>query len=166
MSTQSRNTNVKETYDHVLNGIPIVLGQAINQGDIVMWDTSLSSGNGGMRVAATQGDMATYLGAAMQMSPVASLGDQVNNLGIGRGGIFRFHTTSGETYKMFTKVFLNETIDAQTIVASTNTGARTVPVGYIILPQQQVMSGVLTLTGAAGVDVQVWITPNFPVATI
>jgi hypothetical protein len=164
VATISRNTNVKETYDHSLAGVPIVLGQAINQGDVVMWDTTLNSGNGGLRVAASQADMATYMGVAGQQSPIASLGDQINNLQIFIGGVFRFHTTAAEVYKMFTKVFLSETADAQTIIA--NATGRTIAVGYVIIPQELVMKGVLTITGAAGIDVQVWLTPNFPVATI
>jgi hypothetical protein len=166
VATTSRNPDVKETYDHVLAGIPIVPGQAINQGDMVCWDSSLNSSNGGLRVVAAQADMATYMGVAMQQSPFASLGDVFNTIEVRRGGAVRFNTTAAETYKMFTKVFFSETVDAQTIVASTNSGARTVACGYIILPQQLTMSGATTLVGAAGVQVQVWLTPAFPVSTI
>jgi hypothetical protein len=89
-----------------------------------------------------------------------------NSIEVRRGGIIRLFTTAAETYKMFTKVFFNETIDAQTIVAATNSGARTVAVGYAILPQQNTMSGATTLVGAANTQIQVWLTPAYPVATI
>ena len=167
MATTSRNTAVKETFDHVLAGIPIVATQAINQGDIVCWDTSLNSGNGGLRTVTSQADMATYMGTADAQNPISSLNMNQNSLKIRRGGVVKMHTSAGETYKMFTVVYYNETADAQTITSSTATGARTVPVGYIILPQEQVDSfATFTLAGAAGVDVQVWLTPHYPVATI
>jgi hypothetical protein len=169
MATVSRNPDIKETYDHVLYGIPIALGQAINQGDLVCWDTTITTGggtNGGLRVVAAQSDMAKYMGVSEQQSPFASLGDQFYSIGIRRGGIVRLHTTASETYKMFQEVYWNETADVQTITNGTNTGGRTVPVGYIIIPQALVMNGVTTVVGAAGVDVQVWLTPNYPVATI
>jgi hypothetical protein len=166
MATISRNTFIKRTFDHILAGVPIVPNQAINQGDMVMWDVALNAGNGGLRVVATQADMATYMGVASQASPMASLGDTYSSIEILRGDIVRMHTTAAEVYKQFAKVWFNETVDAQTIVLSTNAGARTIAAGYIIIPQQATMTGVTSITGAAGVDIQVWIAPNYPVATI
>jgi hypothetical protein len=166
MATVSRNTDVKETFDASLAGIPIVPGQAINQGDFVMWDATLNAGNGGLRTPVTQGDMATYMGIAKQQSPIASLGDLINTMGIRLVGIVRAHTTPGETYTMFQKVFFNETIDVQTITNNTNSGARTVQVGFIILPQQLTMGGSTSLLGAAGIDIQVWISPAYPVVQL
>ena len=164
-ATTSLNIALRETYDHRLH-VPIVAGTVINQGDLVMWDATLNAGNGAARTPVTQADMATFLGFAAQQSPVASIGDSYTYLEIFRGGIVRAKTTAAEVYKHFTKVFFNETLDVQTIVASTNTGARTVAVGYALMADQDMMNGITTKTGAAGVDIDVWITPNFPVATI
>lgn len=166
MATVSRNTDVKETFDHTVAGIPLVPGQAINQGDFIMWDTTLNAGNGGLRTPATQGDMATYMGVSKQQSPIASLGDLINTIAIRNGGVVRVHTTPAETYTMFQKVFFNETIDVQTITSNTNSGARTLPVGYIILPQQLAMGGSTNLLGAAGIDIQVWLSPQYPIVQI
>lgn len=158
----SRNTDRRETYDHVLAGNPIVPGQVINQGDICTWDNTLAAGNGSMRVVTVQADMANYLGVSMQQSPFASLGDFTNSLEIRRGGIVRLKTSPGETYKQFQPVYFNETFDAQTITNTTNAGARTVPVGFAIIPPELTMNGATNLLGAAGVDIDVWLKPNFP----
>ena len=166
MATVSRNTDRRETYDHVLAGIPIVPGQVINEGDIVVWDNALAAGNGSLRVAVAQVDMANYMGTAMQQSPIASLGDFTSSMEIRRGGIVRLKTTPGETYKHFQPVFFNETLDGQSITNGTNTGARTVPVGFAQIPPELTMNGATTLLGAAGTDIDVWIKPNFPVAVI
>lgn len=166
MATVSRNPMVRTTNDQYLAGIPIVPGQAINQGDIVMWDSSLNSGNGGLRVAANQADMATYMGVSEQQSPFASLGDTFNTIKVQRGGIVKLKTTAAETYTMFQTVYFNETLDAQSITNGTNTGARTVAVGVIIIPQSAAMNGVTSVAGGAGIEIHVWLTPKFPLLTI
>lgn len=165
MASTPSNTFRFNTYDGRLAGIPIVPGQAINQGDLLMWDTSLNSGNGGARVPAAQADMNAagggYFGVSDNTDPVASLGDYLNNVNAIIGGVCVFKTTAGDTYKMFTKVFFNETVDAQTITSNTNAGARTIPVGYAIIKPELVMAGTLTLAGAAGVNILVSLTPFF-----
>ena len=86
-ATVSRNPDRRETYDHVLAGIPLVPGQAINEGDVTTWDNTLAAGNGALRVAVTQADMANFMGVSLQQSPIASLGDTINSIEIRRGGI-------------------------------------------------------------------------------
>lgn len=161
-ATVSRNPDRRETYDHVLAGIPLVPGQAINEGDVTTWDNTLAAGNGALRVAVTQADMANFMGVSLQQSPIASLGDTINSIEIRRGGIVLMKTTPGETYKHFQPVYFNETLDAQTITNGTNAGARTVPVGFIQIPPELTMNGVATLLGAAGTNIDVWLKPNFP----
>ena len=163
-ATKSSNINILETYDGVLTGVPIVPGSVINAGDIIIWDPALNAGNGGARTPAVQADITLasggFLGTSRQQSPIASLGDYINNIDYTKQGAVRLHTTPGETYKMFTPVYWNDAIDVQTI--TTVVGARTQIIGYIHLPQQSAMQGVLSVTGAAGVDVQVLLQPRFP----
>lgn len=163
-TTTSRNSFVKNTYDETLAGLPVKSGAAINQGDLVIWDTTANSNAGGLRTPVTQGDMANYVGVASQQTPVASLGDSLLTLAIWRSSIIKFKGTNGETYYNFTEVYFNETADVQTITLSTNSNARTVPVGWVILPSQLGMSGVFSLVAGAATDVPVWVNPKFPIS--
>lgn len=165
MATVSRNINLRETFDGRLH-VPIVAGTVINQGDALCWDNTLAGGNGAARVVAAQADMANFLGFAVQQDPVASIGDSLNTIEIVRSGIVRMKTTPAETYKHFQKLYFNETLDAQTITNNTNSGARTVGVGFAQIPQEPSMNGVTTWLGAVGTDIDVLITPNFPAASI
>jgi hypothetical protein len=167
-ATTSRNPCAIDTYDGSLAGIPIGAGEAINQGDIVVWDPALNSGNGGLRTPAVLADMAIsgggFIGIAGQMNPVASLNDALNTLQIFNKNIVRLKTTSGETYKMFTEVYWNDQVDVQTITTAA-TGGRT-RVGYAILPAYQTMNGVQSITGTTNGEIQVWLVPAFPLASI
>ncbi len=139
------------------------------QGQIAVWDSTLNSGNGGIRPAATQADMADFVGIAEQNSILNSLGDQEPTVRVGFQGVYFMNTTAAEVYKFGTKVFFNETV-AQVVGAygqitlGNNAGARTVPVGYVILPNQSMLAGITTITGAAGVTVPVAIVTNWPAA--
>lgn len=165
MATTPSNTDVFQLGGE-WPGVPISGTSAINQGDLLMWDTAGNAGNGGARVPASQADMATYLGTAGQTNPVTSIGGNINNTNVeANGKVVQFKTTPGETYKHFDKVFFNETLDAQTIVKSTNSGARTVAVGYVQLPENLVAAGITSLTGASGVTIPVVLTPNYPAAS-
>lgn len=167
MATVSANTHNKNIHDGDLlyptdrSGVKVV-----NQGDIVMFDSTLNSANGGIRSALIQADMATYAGVALQNSQLNSLGDVLTTIMVAFKNVFMFKTTAAETYKHGDKVFLNETLDSQTIVKSTNTGARTVAVGFVVLPNENIMAGVLTITGATGTSIPVAVTANFPVASL
>ena len=162
-ATKSSNTNVKETYDGVFAGIPIVPGSVINEGDIVIFDPALNAGNGGVRTPTVAADISLagggFMGTSRQQSPIASLGDFILTIDITKQGVVRMHTTAAETYKMFTPVFWNDAIDVQTI---TTVATGRVQIGWALIPQQNVMNGVLTVTGAANVDIQVILKPTFP----
>lgn len=139
----------------------------ITQGQVACWDTSLNSGNGGVRPATVQADLANYVGVAEQNSVLNSLNEQLPTVRIGVKNVYLFNTTAAETYKHGTKVYFNETAsDEMTITTNTNTGARTVAVGYVLLHNQDILAGNLSVTGAAGVQVPVAIVPNWPVASI
>jgi hypothetical protein len=163
MATTSRNTFVKSTSDETLAGIPTGgSAYAINQGDIVVWDSTLNSGAGGIRVPAAQSDMSKYIGVAAQQTPMASLGDVLLTLEVFRSCIVKLKGTNGETYYQYTPVYWNETVDVQSVTLSTNSNARTVPVGYVIVPQDLTMAGTYSVLAGANTDLQVWLNPKYP----
>lgn len=170
MATTSRNPVAINTFDGTLAGIPIGVGASINQGDFVVWDPALNSGNGGLRVPTVAADMSIagggYLGVAAQQNPVASLGDPLNTLEVFFRNIMRMKTTAGETYKMFTTVYWNDAVDVQTITTVVGTTPVRTKVGQIIIPSAQAMNGVQSITGVANGDIWVWLTPFFPLASI
>jgi hypothetical protein len=161
--TTPSNTHISDVYDGQIAGLAIGSTADFNQGDMLIWDTTLNSGNGGLRVPTTQADIDYYVGIAAQTNPVTSLNDIINNSNVWKSGKFYMKTTSGETYKAFQPVYFNENADAQTITNSTATGARTKPIGFICIPQDLVVAGVLTVLGAAGVSIPVLIVPQYPV---
>lgn len=161
---QSQNTHNRDIFDGVLLYAPDQSGtNVVNQGDIVMFDSSLNSSKGGVRSVASQADMAEYIGCALENSILNSLNDVLLTLNVGFKNIYNFKTTAGETYTHLQKVFFNETADAQTITNGTNSGARTVAVGYIVLPQELIMNGNLSVLGAAGVSIPVAVVATYPV---
>jgi hypothetical protein len=161
--TTSRNSFVKHTFDGSLAGMPTAgSSYPINQGDIVCWDTTLNSGAGGLRTVAVQADMAKYVGVAAQQTPIASLGDSLLSLEIWQSVIVKLKGTSGETYYHFQEVYWNETVDVQTISNSTNSNARTNPVGWVIIPQDLCMNGIYSVLAGAATDVEVWLNPKYP----
>ena len=171
------NADLKETYDGVLAGIAWVPANSVNVGDFVIWDSSLAGGNGAARRPRTTSeanadtDMGTYLGVSRQMSPVESLGDQLNNIDIRKQGVVRCLATNGETYTMFQTVYFNATQAASDgifnrISNSTDSGARTHPAGVVILPQEAVMQGITILpssgTAALTTEVDIAVLPLYP----
>jgi hypothetical protein len=162
----STNNFVSNTaIDGDIAGMPVVPGQVIYQGDVLCWDATLNSALGAVRSVTNQADMATYIGISEQQSPVASLGDTINNVNIYKQAKMKFYTNPGDVFKMWVPVYFLETAsNAQTVTTSTNSGARTVPVGYCVLTQQLVGAGVLSYTGVAGQFIHVVITPNYPFA--
>jgi hypothetical protein len=176
-ATTSRNTRVTDTFDGKGPVFPMYSTPAagtgiINVGDLVVWD---SASNLGVRTPVTQADMAYYMGVADQQYPessgldanAAQLGGPIASMVVNRSGIFWFYTTPAETYNPGDSVFFNETISVQTIVKSSNSGARTVFVGTYMPQGQTVMrnsltSGQLSITGATGVIIPIWLSPKWP----
>lgn len=146
----------------------------VNQGDVVVFDPALNSGNGGIRSAAVQADLVLagggYAGVALQQSFVQSLGDKLATIEVAFKNVLNFNTTAAEVYKHGQPVYFNETGVAggiyNQVTNSTNAGARTVKVGYVILPNEQIMSGNLTVTGASGTTISVAIVATFPAASL
>jgi len=145
------------------------------QGQLVVWDATLNGGNGGVRPAAAQADLANFVGVAEQNSQLNSLGDILPTVCVGFQGVYYFNTTAAEVYKFGTKVFYNETVPqivptlpAQVqpaqVTSSTNAGARTVAVGFVILPNEKLLAGISSITGAAGLQVPVAVVANWPTA--
>ena len=164
-ATVSIDPHVYDTFDNLISPVPIVATETINQGDLLVWDATLNAGNGAARTPVTQADMADYLGVSNGQNPVRSLNDTSNYIPMYNKGVMRFQTTAGEVYTHLQKVFFNETLSVQTITNGTNAGARTVAVGFVCLEPQLIMAGTTSLTGAAGVVVNVFITPTFPAAS-
>ncbi|MGH7745427.1 MAG: hypothetical protein ACREQ5_11635 [Candidatus Dormibacteria bacterium] len=165
MATVSANTHSQDIYLGTLVYATDATGvKPVNQGDIAVWDATLNGGNGAVRAAAAQADMAAYAGAATQSSFLNSLKEIEPTVAVAFKNVYMFKTTAAEVYKTGTKVFFLETADAQTITSSTNAGARTVAVGYVVLPNESLVAG--SVTGAAGVSVPVAVTANFPVASL
>ena len=160
--TVSRNPRSLETFDGKIV-FPLLANAVMNVGDIAVWDTA---SNLGVRTPTTQADMANYIGVAEQQNPVASLGDQVTSMLIMRNGTAWFFATPGDAYVPLGPVFFNEAISVQTVTSNTNAGARTKPVGFYLPGQQSILrggAGNLNVTGVAGLLIQVWLTPSYPV---
>jgi hypothetical protein len=164
-------TGAGNTFSFVL-GNPILVPDLtgvlpVYQGQISVWDATLNGGNGGVRAASTQADMATFIGIAEQNSILNSLLEQLPTVRVGVKNVYYLNTTAGEVYKYGTKVFFNETVaGALQITSGTNSGARTVAVGYVVLPNQTMLAGITSVTGAAGVTIPVAIVGVWPVAGI
>jgi hypothetical protein len=136
----------------------------VYQGQIAVWDATLNGGNGGVRAASTQADIANFIGVAEQNSILNSLLEQLPTVRVGFQGVYYLNTTAAEVYKYGTKVFFNESIaGALQVTSNTNAGARTIAVGYVILPNQTMLAGITTVTGAAGVQIPVAIIGQWPV---
>jgi hypothetical protein len=180
LPAQSQNTSRFDIYDGVLIYAPDLTGvKPCHQGDIVCFDGTLNSGAGGVRQAIVQADLVLnlqnpvlgYAGVAVQNSILNSLGDQLTTVEVGFKNIFNFYTTSGEIYTEGQPVYLNETVvatngNSQQITNNNNSGLRSVKIGYVHLPQDLVMAGTLSITGAANIFVPVAVIANFPAASL
>jgi hypothetical protein len=165
MSTAgAQNTHNKDIDDGTLIYAPDQTGtNVVNQGDIVVFDATLNGAAGGARTAASQADLAKYIGVATQNSILNSLNDILLTLEVAFKNVFNFKTTAGDVYTHLAPVYFNETADAQTVTVSTNSGARTVKIGYVVLPNEFIMNGTLSVTGAAGVTIPIAIVATYPV---
>jgi hypothetical protein len=167
---QSQNTHNKDIFDGTLVFATDQSGvHGVNQGDIAVFDSTLNSSKGGVRAvvpATGQGEMAHYVGIATQNSVLNSLNDVLLTVVIAFKNVFNLKTTASDVYTHLLPVYWNETADAQTVTVSTNSGARTIPVGYVVIPQEYLMNGNLSITGAAGILIPVAIVAHQPVASL
>jgi hypothetical protein len=159
------NTFCYKIDDGKLTFVPDLSGAApIKQGQIAVFDATLNGALGGIRPVVTQADMAKYAGIADQNSILTSLNEKLPTVVCGFQNVYFMPTTAADVYTYGQKVFYNEVVaDGQTITNGTNAGARTVPVGYIILPNESMMGGILSITGAAGLSIMVAVSGNYPV---
>lgn len=163
-------TGAGNTFDIILHDgktmyIPDLTGTLpIYQGQIACWDATLNGGNGGIRAALTQADMAKYVGIAEQNSILNSLNEQLPTVRVGFKNVYRMNSTSAEVYKMGDPLYFNEAITGSlTVTSGTNAGARTKVVGYHILSNSTMLGGITTVTGSAGQEVLVAVVANWPI---
>lgn len=158
MSTVARNAvkkgivNGEGFLQH--NSVPVADGTShINQGDLVYYDTSAHIA----KPADTDAHCATLLGIALKSSIVNSNLDSsalsLPAIDVGFGVVASLKTTAAETYHHGDLLYIGA--DAQTVTNSNASGASTHPVGCVQLP-----AGVATVTGAAGVSIDVLVYSN------
>jgi len=128
----------------------------INQGDQVYMDTTnhVAKSLG----ASDDTNAATFAGVAAEGSFIQPYSAKVysDQIPVFTKGVFRFKTTTGDTYHDGDTLYVGA--DAQTV---TNTvGALTKKIGYVKLPP-----GVATIAGGAGITVEAQITPLWPVTS-
>jgi len=120
----------------------------IDTGDIVKWDTT------GLKAERqATGGATTCIGVSMDTIPLPSRidsSDVVDRIRVVSEGVFSFKTTATESYKH--GLWVEVGADSQTIKL-TSTDAN--KIGKVWLPDGS------TVTGAAGVEVQVKIMPQY-----
>lgn len=165
---QNQNTHAIDLHDGTIIHAPDQTGAHVcNQGNLGVFDTTLNSGLGGTRDVVTQADLAKFVGVALQNSILNSLNDVELTVEYAFKNVFKFKTTAGDVYTHLAPVYYNETAaDANTVTVSTNSGARTVIVGYVVLSGENIMNGILSVTGATNVQIQVAVRANYPVAAL
>ncbi len=124
-----------------------------NQGDLLWFDSSAKF----VKALDSDAHAAYSVGVASDTSPlqVYSAKSYPDSIGVNRRGVYRFKTTPAETYAEGTALYIGA--DAQTI--TTVTGSYSVGVA-------KMAPGVASVTGAAGVYVEVEITPKYPVSLV
>jgi hypothetical protein len=129
-------------------------GTQFNQGDMLFMDTSVHY----VKPLDTDAHAAYFVGVALDGSYLQVYSDKkyADQVPVGSKGIFRFKTTVGETITDGNPVYIGA--DAQTVsnVAAAG-GGTSYPVGVTRLAP-----GVTSLTGAAGVFVEVHLNTRFP----
>lgn len=130
-----------------------VLAAVITLGDFLEWDASAKN-----VIQATQATGTNFVGIAEDEGTVFSLGRTITKFTVRARGMFKFKTTSGDTYVFGDVVYMGA--DAQTVK---KTAAGTFKVGVVFLPPEQQVAGV---AGGAGIEVSVALTPNYPDITI
>jgi len=154
MSTTSQNNQIHNESTPLYYPVLTTGASDINQGDLVYYDSSAHV----VKPVDTDGHAATYAGVALQQSKLnvyGTAGYPQGGIQVATRGIFKFKTTAGDTLNHGDAVYIGA--DAQTV---TNTaGGSTAILGYVWLRPQQ-----SAVTGAVGTNIEVLITPKFPVA--
>lgn len=126
----------------------------INAGDFVWYDTS----NHWIASVDTEGHAATFAGVVLDGSYIQPYNKQffADQLPVGTKGIFRAFTTVGDTYHDGDKVYQGTSGGGTPQFITNQTGTNVL--GTIVMPP-----GVTSIAAATGVQVQVKISPLWPV---
>lgn len=156
-STTASVDNVVKLYqDPVPYPQDTTLANVINAGDLVWYDTS----NHWVASVDTDGHAATFAGVALDGASIQPYSTvfATPQIPVGTKGIFRFFTTSGDTYHDGDKVY-QTTSAAGTPQTITNTqGGNSNVLGTVVMPPS-----ITSIAGGAGIQVQVKISPLWPV---
>lgn len=152
MSTTAQNNLVKTPGALKKLSYPVSGTYAFNAGDMVYYDVSEVS----LRALAS-GANAEFVGVAEDSSDLNVYGTSIvaPMASVIVGGIHSFKTTVSDTLVHGLAVYCGA--DAQTVVVA-DPGSGQI-VGYV-----QMRPGQTSITGAAGVTVDVLVIPNYPVA--
>lgn len=128
----------------------------INGGDMVWYDTS----NHWVAALDTDAHAAEFAGVAMDGSSIQPYNTAfyMPQLPIATKGIFRFFTTTGDTYHDGDKVYQTTSASGNPQTVTNTQGGNSNVLGTIVLPP-----GITSVVAAAGVQVQVKISPLWPV---
>lgn len=149
--------------------LPVTTNLTVNEGDLVYWDPTNYTCTPATKAAVTTSAATPFLGQALQSNAqniYPSDPDKVGVLILVRGVVW-LNTTAAETYGWFTAVTVGA--DAQTITTSgavSTVGSTYNTIGYTLPPvataprPNQATPAPETLTGAAGVKVQVVLVPQ------
>lgn len=149
--------------------VPVTTNLTVNEGDFVYWDGTNFTATPATKAAVTTSAATPFLGVALQSNAgiiYPGDADKVGVLVLVRGVVWA-NTTAADTYGWFTAVTMGA--DAQTItstgvvstVGSTfNTVGYTLPTVATTPRPNQATPAPETLTGAAGVRVQVVLAPQ------
>lgn len=163
MTTTPLNVNAVVVDPRFPKSVPVTTDQAINQGDLVWWD----SVNGTLKSIVEAEDVEDgFCGVANDTNPINVYGTEyIAAIGVTRKGAVFLKTTAGEFYKNFQEVTAGADAQTITLVGATENNR----VGFVVTdppvkPQGAAGSTPLqeTLTGAAGVFARVWLEPKFP----
>lgn len=153
MSTTSQNNQIHNESTPLYYPVLTDGTYDVNQGDAVWFDSSVHA----VKPVDSDAHAAYFAGVALQQSKLNVYGTaQYPQAGIqvATRGVFKFKTTAGDTLNHGDAVYIGA--DAQTV---TNTaGGKTSKIGYVWLrPGQSAVSG------ASGTNIEVLITPLFPI---
>lgn len=161
--TTPANLNLVVADPKFPKNVPVTKDQAINQGDMVYWD----SVNGTLKVLTSQGNVQNkFCGISNDTTPLNIYGEEfLPSAGVTRKGAVSLLTTPGEFYGDFQEVSVGSDAQHITLVGVTENNR----VGFVVtdppVAPQAAAGGTPVgekLTGAEGVRARVWLEPKFP----
>lgn len=149
--------------------VPVTTNLTVNSGDLVYWDPVNYTATPATKAAVTTSAATPFLGMSLQSNSQLIYPNDADHVGVlvlVRGTVW-LNTTAADTYTWFTAVTLGA--DAQTITSTgvvTTVGSTFNTIGYAIptpatSPRpNQATPAPETVTGAAGVRIQVLLAPQ------